>query len=519
MPTLSTIYTAKPAAQDVKAVTLTHTTAAIANQASEDYNFVISNMSQLLEVSCDVDCRVILYGSSAGRAADTRVYNDYNNDNSIVNSTNLLFDVVLTAGTQNVNNVFLTNREGSNHSTIYAKIFNLSGASSAVQVGLKVVQFGFENDFNLITTQTADCTANDGESIPCDTSGGAFTVTTPASGRFKVIDVAGNASTEGFGVNNLTIEAAAGTTIMGDAVLNLDVGAISPEFQLIGTDWRITNSNYGGVVDSAPPVVTREVLTADRTYYVRTDGDDNNDGLSDTAGGAFATAIAARDTLRTIDGNGKKVTIKFADGTYTTSTNVEWSGFVGISTLFLEGNTTNPENVVIQAAVGVSIVTGVWILSGGSFELSGFKFTNTQPNADCLTIQNWAKVIIRNNRWGTATRHHINVFGFSVVDQIGNCSIDGGTGGAGRFVTASASIVSFNNAGVCTITNSPAYVDFVAASSGGVINWVSSIFSWSGSATGRRYFASANGIIQTYGQGVNFPGSQAGTLSTGGQYL
>lgn len=377
MPTLSTIYTAKPAAQDVKAVTLTHTTAAITNQASEDYNFVISNMSQLLEVSCDVDCRVILYGSSAGRAADTRAYNDYNNDNSIVNSTNLLFDVVLTAGTQNVNNVFLTNREGSNRSTIYAKIFNLSGASSAVEVGLKVVQFGFENDFNLITTQTADCTANDGESIPCDTSGGAFTITTPASGRFKVIDVAGNASTEGFGVNNLTIEAAAGTTIMGDAVLNLDVGAISPEFQLIGTDWRVTNSNYGGVVDSAPPVVTRELLTADRTYYVRTDGDDNNDGLSDTAGGAFLTIQKAIDVVGGLDLGIYNAYIQLS-GSFTLTESITLKDPVGAGNVFLQGEELNHATAIID---GNSAVAGLISYTGDKYVVRWLTLTGATQRA------------------------------------------------------------------------------------------------------------------------------------------
>lgn len=94
----------------------------------------------------------------------------------------------------------------------------------------------------ITATKTANYTASDDEIIPCDTSGGTFNVTTPTSGRFKVIDIIGNSSTTGFGVNGkeLIILPASGT-VMGASSLTLNVGAISPEFILIGTDWRIVN--------------------------------------------------------------------------------------------------------------------------------------------------------------------------------------------------------------------------------------------------------------------------------------
>jgi hypothetical protein len=57
---------------------------------------------------------------------------------------------------------------------------------------------------------------------------------------------------------------------------------------------------------------------------------------------------------------------------------------------------------------------------------------------------------------------------------------------------------------------------FVAASDGTVLAPVNT---FAGGATGPRYLAVLNGVIDTQGRGSNyFPGSVAGSTQTGGQY-
>jgi len=101
---------------------------------------------------------------------------------------------------------------------------------------------GLDAGFTLTATKTANYTAVSGERVVCDTSGGGFVVTPPASGRFGVLDLVGVSPTTGFGAvgKNLTITPASGT-VMGGASLVLDVGAVSPEFELVGSDWKIVN--------------------------------------------------------------------------------------------------------------------------------------------------------------------------------------------------------------------------------------------------------------------------------------
>lgn len=118
-----------------------------------------------------------------------------------------------------------------------AKIFYGDGATP----GGKEMGSG-AGGLTLTATKTGNYIAVSGERVVCDTSAGGFTVTAPASGRFGVLDVIGTSPTTGFGASgkNLTITPASGT-VMGGASLVLDVGAVSPEFELIASDWRIVN--------------------------------------------------------------------------------------------------------------------------------------------------------------------------------------------------------------------------------------------------------------------------------------
>jgi len=82
-------------------------------------------------------------------------------------------------------------------------------------------------------------------------------------------------------------------------------------------------------------LAVREKLSAARTYYVRTDGSDANTGLSNTAGGAFATIQKAIDTASALDNGGYDVTITVGAGTFT-GTNVLKS-FVGAGKIVISG--------------------------------------------------------------------------------------------------------------------------------------------------------------------------------------
>jgi hypothetical protein len=106
-----------------------------------------------------------------------------------------------------------------------------------------------------------------------------------------------------------------GPGVGGDGTFNAVVGGLYDDGVSTYSGWA---SEPGGRV---PTILyrygtVREQLTSNRTYYVRTDGSDSNDGLTDSSGGAFLTIQHAVDVVSGLDHSIYKSTIYVRNGTY-----------------------------------------------------------------------------------------------------------------------------------------------------------------------------------------------------------
>jgi hypothetical protein len=254
---------------------------------------------------------------------------------------------------------------------------------------------------------------------------------------------------------------------------------------------------------------TRELLTAARTYYVRTDGNDSNSGLDNTAAGAFLTIQKAVDVaLNTLDFGGFNVTIQVGDGTYTTGANVVGPQ-VGRGTLTIQGNASTPGNVVISTtnAHGIALDRGA-LVSVRDLEL------RTATSGVALRVSSQAHASVTNVVFGAAATYHMQAFGGQL--SLNNYTI---AGSAPVHLAVSFGAIAYIENKTVTLTGTPNFsTSFVYAEMCGVFRAQSVTFS--GSATGTRYYVLMNAAIQTLGGGANYlPGNQAGQATNGGEYL
>lgn len=93
----------------------------------------------------------------------------------------------------------------------------------------------------------------------------------------------------------------------------------------------------------------RERLTGARNYYVRTDGNDANDGLDNTSGRAFATIQKALDVVGGLDLDIYTATIWVNDGTYTITSSLTYRGFQGGQVILraLNDPSTSPDGITL----------------------------------------------------------------------------------------------------------------------------------------------------------------------------
>jgi hypothetical protein len=254
----------------------------------------------------------------------------------------------------------------------------------------------------------------------------------------------------------------------------------------------------------------REVLTGNRTYYVRTDGSDSNNGLANTAGGAFLTVQKAIDTAIALDLSLYSVTIQVADGTYTGALTLK--PYTGTGPIYIIGNTTTPANAVISTTSANCVTAQPF---ARQWNIKGFKFITTTAG-DCILSQRGAKIVIDGAVEfgacaGTAHLYHIG----GDIEVASNYTI---SGGAVIHILTSGGYFSANGI-TTTLTGTPAFSYFAYAA--GISNLQHAGGTFSGAATGKRYNAIQNSLINTNGGGANyFPGDAAGDAPTsGGQYV
>ena len=259
----------------------------------------------------------------------------------------------------------------------------------------------------------------------------------------------------------------------------------------------------------------REPLVADRTYYVRTDGDDANTGLANTAGGAFLTIQRAVDVCGdTLDFRGYVVTVNVGAGTYAEKVQIPFMTGIDTSATAVPqfqiiGDATTPSNVVVD---GSSFVACFVTVSGRAY-ISGFKVINSTNTGILASAQAYIQLGVME--YGACSQNHIFVINQSFVKCTDDYAITGNA--ATHLVVQGNSVLQMTNSTV-TLTGPPAFTTFAYATTGGVLNIDGNTYS--GSATGNYYLATVNGVIFVNGAGATYlPGNAAGSTLTGGQYV
>ena len=229
---------------------------------------------------------------------------------------------------------------------------------------------------------------------------------------------------------------------------------------------------------------------------------------SPTLPAARWTINKAIDVVATLDISIYNVTIQVGAGTYSATVNVN-KPWVGSGTVTLSGDTSTPSNVIIAGGGGQAVLVSG---TGVRISIQGFRLTGGYG----LQCQYGANLTVTGAMNYAATLYQVFATGLGFIAMNGVAATISAGAVAHYYVSAGGLIETFNTA--WTLSGTPTFSSAFASVAGGQINTVGNTTS-SGSATGSRYNATLNGVINTNGGGASlFPGSTAGSTATGGQY-
>lgn len=278
-----------------------------------------------------------------------------------------------------------------------------------------------------------------------------------------------------------------------------------------GTNWRINGLVQSDVLALIQANV-RTRVPSNLTLYVRTDGNDANDGSANDAAHAYATAQAAVNSIASkYDLGAQTVTIRLGTtGTFVGAINVPPLN----GTIVFQGDTANPQNYILSTAGG-------HVVQGANVTFQGVTLYGTNAAYNILSV-------LRN---GVVTLNYVN-FGASVTLAAAAARVypTGSLSAASTTINVNCSgqniwlaaggYIGFSTVSTIIGGGATVSVAFAQAFQDGVVEYAGTN-TFSGTLTGPRYKVQYLALINTYGGGATYlPGSTAGTAdnTTGGYY-
>jgi len=506
-------------------------TSSLAANAQENLNIGIPRSFILARVQTNVDARIRLYSTDAARTADiSRAEGDPIPDNS-----GIICDVTTTAAALTTilsPSISGTNLDIPQNDTIYIRVTNKSASASIVNVILNatpVAQIPGTGDLQTATITSSLLADTAGEDLNLSIQKALIlaNITTSVAARVRIYSNIADRTSDVARVYGAAIPDNISCildiqTVVGDLSKDLAPFAayINQENPQTNTLYiRVTNiSGATSAVQVTCGYITlgggtgsggRELLTSNRTYYVRTDGSDSNTGLTNTSGGAFLTVQKAVDTAATLDLGIYDITIQIADGTYVGS--VLLKSIIGSGSITIQGNLTTPANVILNRSANGVFDNFDGIIKGSStigiYKIRDLTVSATGTNLSGIVSFN-SFIEYQNIIFGAVTDTHLFALEGGKILCTGNYSITGGAT-THYYANANGNIRCQNK--TITMSGTQNYTSqFALSNYFGVIAANGNTYT-GGTITGQRYNVSETGIIVTVGGPNYFPGSIAGT--------
>ena len=256
-------------------------------------------------------------------------------------------------------------------------------------------------------------------------------------------------------------------------------------------------------------------LTGATDFFLSPTGSDAADGL--TASTPWRTLQHAYDSVsQNFDLAGHPVTIRLADGTYAEEAGKDNVVFCDgrvlgqVGPIRFVGNSQHPEKVVISVSSNnIFEIIATWVY------VDGMTLTGTGSTVGLLSYFD-ARITFANLVFGDMGEGiHLSAAG-GIIMPFSDYRI---TGGAGYHMLAQTpgSRIHIDNRTI-TLANTPHFSGTFALSQNlAMISAHGNKFAGTG-ATGTRYIARHNAILQTAGDANYFPGDAAGWSATGAHY-